>query len=157
MKGIAGAIWHGRRNVDTGMAGGRRILLVEDDPEIAEMIGEILGHEGYRLTTVATERHALAVLAGARYDLVLTDALAEPAPDEERWTVVERLLAAAEGVPVVICTAHDPRHFADFAARGFSGLIVKPFDLDDLLQPIARLLASPRPDMPRGAGGISAE
>lgn len=134
-----------------GTVGGH-ILLVEDDAGVGELIADILGGEGYRITVAPTERAALAALAAARYDLVLSDALADLELGEGRWAAVGRIRAAAGPTPVVICTAHHPRHFADFAARGFSGLIRKPFDLDDLVAPVARLIAC-RAQAADGAGG----
>jgi len=124
------------------MASGRRILVVEDNPEIGEMITAVLGQEGYLVTLVQSEAAAVAALAAGRYDLVLADTLADLTLGERRWAAVERIRAAAHRTPIIICTAHNPSHFAEFAARGFSGLIAKPFDLDDLLRPIARLLVT---------------
>lgn len=140
-----------RAGVGAGMARGGRILLVEDNPEIAAIIGEFLGDEGYAVATAASVEQALDALAGARYDLVLADALADLAPGGAHWAAVERIRDAAGETPIVICTAHDPARFDDFAARGFAGLIAKPFDLDDLLEPIGRLIGRSR----RGPAGCA--
>jgi CheY-like chemotaxis protein len=79
----------------------------------------------------------LEALAGARFDLVLTDALADLSPAAGPWATLDRIRVAAGGTPVVICTAHDPELFAGFAARGFGGLVRKPFSLAELLAAVA--------------------
>src|SRR5262249_55490509 len=144
-----------RRGRGAGRRAAVRILVVEDDADIGAMIGEVLRDEGYLIAAVTSAEQAQATLANARYDLVLTDALADLALPEGHWATIERIRDPAGGVPVVICTAHHPSRFADFAARGFGGLIVKPFDLDDLLELIARLLVGPPDDAQCGAGGVS--
>ena len=108
----------------------------------ARVIGELLGDEGYAVATAGSLEQALAALAVTRYDLVLADALADFAPGHGSWAAVERIRDAAGGAPVVICTAHDPARFDGFAARGFAGLIAKPFELDNLLGPVGCLLGT---------------
>ena len=54
--------------------GGRaRILIVDDEAEVAQLNGEILSRRGYDVDVTSSVREALAMLRGARYDLVVSD------------------------------------------------------------------------------------
>jgi len=109
------------------------ILLVEDDPAISELLDEYLSEEGYSVTIAADDAAALAVLVARSFALIIADALVEQRPPAERWTALEAIQRAAPDTPIIICTAHRADHFADYAARGFSALLTKPFDLEALL------------------------
>jgi DNA-binding response OmpR family regulator len=118
----------------------RTILLVEDDPDLRELTAAALRDEGYRVVAVARHAEALAQLRAFRFGLVLADSegmVADP------WAGLEALLRAAGPTPVVIYSAHRPEVFADHAARGFAGLLVKPFDLDELLATVRAHLPAP--------------
>ncbi|HET8631098.1 MAG TPA: response regulator [Thermomicrobiales bacterium] len=122
----------------------RALLVVDDDPDIGALTAALLRDAGYRVTAVATEAAALAALAARRYDLVLMDPLgAASGVDPGRWAALERVRAAAGGTPTVIFTAHPPAAFAEWRARGFAGLLAKPFDCADLLAAVAAALAAP--------------
>ena len=116
------------------------ILLVEDDPAISELLDEYLSEEGYSVTIAADDAAALAVLVARSFALIIADALVEQRPPAERWTALEAIQRAAPDTPIIICTAHRADHFADYAARGFSALLTKPFDLEALLALIVRTL-----------------
>ncbi|HET8631137.1 MAG TPA: response regulator [Thermomicrobiales bacterium] len=119
----------------------RALLVVDDEPTILDLAATIIRDAGYRVTAVGTEAAATAALAAVRYDLILLDPLgAASGVDPGRWAVLERVRAAGGGTPTVIFTAFPPDAFADWRARGFAGLLAKPFALDDLLAAVARAL-----------------
>jgi len=118
----------------------RAILLIEDDHMIRDLLAEYLGEEGFTVTTAADATAALDALAARPFALIVSDALAEQRPHEERWSQLDAIQRAAQGVPVIICTAHRASTYADYAARGFSGLLIKPFDLEALLALIVHTL-----------------
>lgn len=140
-----GAAWTARR----------AILLIEDDPDIGEMIAELLRSEGYAVTIATSARAGVAALATGRFDLVLTDAFANGGTGEERWSPIEEIRRAAAPMPTIICTAHRSQEFAGYAERGFAALLEKPFDLDDLLHLTERLInrGDRRTAPPRGDHG----
>lgn len=120
------------------------VLVVEDDEAIREMVTECLRDEGHRVIAAGGLDAALAALATARIDAIITDAdLAGGGDAPDLWHAPERLRAAAPGVPIVISSAYPPHVFADHRARGFAGTLPKPFDLDALVAVIERCL-SPR-------------
>jgi DNA-binding response OmpR family regulator len=104
------------------------LLVVDDDPTFLGLLREVLGDEGYRVLAVKGLAEAHAALAMFRVDLVLTDAFRET-DDLSLWDGITRLRVAAAGVPVVICSAHTEKSFVGFAARGFAGIVPKPFVL----------------------------
>ncbi len=128
-------------------AGARKLLVVEDDEAILELVRESLRAEGYRVAVATTAEQAVDALTHTRFDLVLTDALgARPTdPMADRWAILERVRALAGAAPVVIFTAHRRSDFADFKARGFNDLLLKPFDLDELLATVRRNLPDEHP------------
>jgi CheY-like chemotaxis protein len=84
-------------------------------------------------------------LRHARVGLLLADARLPGAGGVagDRWAAVERVRALAGAAPVVIVTAYRAEDFADYAARGFAGLLTKPFDLDELTATARRHLPAP--------------
>jgi CheY-like chemotaxis protein len=117
---------------------------VEDDGGIRNLVREALGEEGYRIVAASTHADALAALRAARFALVLADPVSPLDTDPDRWSSLECLRAASGDTPVVIFSAHNPDAFEGYAARGFAGLLPKPFALDDLLATVATL-APPGP------------
>lgn len=119
------------------MTGSARILVVEDDPAIAQLLRLMLEDEGYE---VSATRNPAEVLAAAvpPPDLVLLDLRLSGIDGGE---VCRRLKGrdATRNLPVVLVSA-DP-HVAGVAnACGADAFLAKPFDLDDALALIGRLL-----------------
>jgi len=112
------------------------ILLVEDDPVLRDFVADVLVDEGYRVLAAPDGAEALAILAGgARPSLVLLD-MHMPVMDGWGFAEAYRRLPAPRAPLVVMTAAHDTRERAD--AIGADGLLAKPFDLDDLLDAVAR-------------------
>ena len=121
------------------------ILVVEDNPDIADLLRETLAEAGYRVLPAATPDAARQILAAFRVGLVLTDAFhGAPGAPGTIWDDLDPLVGLAGDAPLVLCSAHDPALYADFAAHGFTAALPKPFDLDDLLALVATLLPADR-------------
>jgi CheY-like chemotaxis protein len=120
------------------------ILIVDDEAAILEFVGETLRDEGYTVVLAATLAEALAALAAQRVDLVLADSLLPPplAYADQQWNVLRQILLHAGLAPVVIFTAYQPAFFADYREYGFHDLLLKPFDLDQLLESVYAYLAT---------------
>ena len=125
------------------MAGGGtasgRILIVEDEPGLAEVLTDLLGDEGYQ-TAVSVDGAALAAARANPPGLILLDAMM---PGMDGPEVCRRLKAdpRTARVPVVFVTAM-PRD--TLAARlgdcPHEGVLPKPFSLDDVLAVVRRHL-----------------
>ncbi len=112
------------------------ILLVEDDPGIAALIGDVLTDEGYRVLLAASPTLGCTILAAFRVALILTDGFRGDSP----WAPLAPLVARAGGTPVILCSAANPALYAEYAAHGFAALLPKPFDLDALVSLVAENL-----------------
>lgn len=120
------------------LAARARILLVDDEPDIRDVLSEALGWEGYDVATAANGREALEVLrSGPPVDVVLLD-LTMPIMSGWEFRRVQRLDPALAGIPVIVTSASSPGTAAPVR------FLPKPFGLDELLLALAEVLR-PRP------------
>lgn len=130
-----------------------KVLLVDDDPAIRETLQEVLLSERVA-RTAGTLEEALVELAGATVDVVLTETLSGAwGRAAEALAPVQRLVKAAAGAPVILLTAYAEAANLDPPNVGLAGVILKPFDLDDLLACLYALGTTTRT---RDAAGTSA-
>ena len=115
----------------------RRILLIEDNEDVAEVLTLILEPHGYSLTVCRSPAEALPVLASAVFGLVITDGFSQL--PEHVLANTAAVLAAAGATPVALFSAHRIQRDAA-RAGGFRDLIPKPFDLETLECQIRTLL-----------------
>ncbi len=115
-----------------------RILLVEDDHEIRETVGEILEEEGYVVTTATTGRDALDKLKAAATlpSIILLD-LMMPVMDGWAFRREQRNDPALAPIPVIILTAGSITE--NMATLEATDLLRKPFDMDVLLEKIRKV------------------
>lgn len=119
-----------------------RVLLVEDDPMIAQAIKGALTDEMYTVEQVANGRDALMMLSLNDYGFVLLDL---GLPGVDGMTVLRTLRANAEGnkktVPVIILTARDGLDDRlEGLDAGADDYLVKPFHISELLARIRAVL-----------------
>ena len=116
-----------------------RLLLVEDDIEIAAQLATRLEREGYAVMTVNTGRDAIETTRGSAVDLVVLDL---GLPDLDGLEVCRRIREHAPNLPVLMLTARSEE--IDVVAGLDSGAhdyVSKPFRIDELL---ARIRAAVR-------------
>lgn len=116
------------------------MLVVDDDEAIVETLQEVLEIEGYRVEGFTDPIRALERLrSGAAPDVVVLDCVM-PVVDGRRF--LEALAEEGRTIPVVLVTALcDPGFCVDPGHPLAAALINKPFDLDDLLDTLARVAA----------------
>lgn len=108
-----------------------RILLVEDDPMIAEAVRAALAEETHAVEHVASGDSALTQLRLADYQLVLLDL---GLPGLDGMTVLRTLRAARNDIPVIILTARDALDDRlEGLDAGADDYLVKPFHMSELL------------------------
>src|SRR6476661_4826427 len=127
-------IWSGR----TGRVSGSgeecvvkgRVLVVDDDLALAEMLGIVLRNEGLDVTHVADGSEALAAFRDSRADLVLLDVML---PGLDGMEVCRRIRAES-GVPIVMLTARtDTVDVVVGLESGADDYVVKPFKPQELI------------------------
>jgi two-component system response regulator PilR (NtrC family) len=116
----------------------RRALVVDDEPDIRELLAITLGRMGIEVETVGDIGAAVKTLGGEKYDLVLTDMRL---PDGDGLDLVEWIQSHRPGVPVAVITAHGNVEAAVRALKlGAFDFISKPLDLAALRKLITATL-----------------
>lgn len=121
------------------MKGPCTILVVDDDPDIRDIVADILAGEGYRAHGAENGLHALRMLReeGLRPDLILLDMMM---PELDGWGFRAEQQRDPElaSIPVVVFTAHElPSHTAEqMQAAAF---LKKPVRLAQLLDAVRRV------------------
>lgn len=119
------------------MSGHLRVLVVEDDAGIGELIVELLRSEGYPTRHVGDGRAAIAALH-AEQPLALVVDMGLPLVDGAEVARTSRRLYDGQ-VPIIVVTADG--HAEDDAREiGASGFLAKPFDVDELVAVLRRSL-----------------
>jgi CheY-like chemotaxis protein len=113
-----------------------RILVVDDEPSILEVLTDVLGGEGYEVLTAANGREGLERLDETRPDLVLLDWMM-PHVDGRQMLTRMRAHPQHSTIPVLVMSAG--RLSADERAI-IPHFLAKPFELETLLGLISRLL-----------------
>lgn len=120
----------------------RKILTVEDEPIIREMIELVLSGAGYVVAPAASGRDALDMLSRNRFDLVLLDV---HMPRMSGLEVLERMKTIGRPMPPVLMLTADREISTVTVARdrGCVGYVVKPFTPEMLLERVRRAMAKP--------------
>jgi len=106
----------------------RRVLVVDDDPDILDALAEILETEGYEVQRARNGREALQRLEQGLPDLILLDLMM---PVMDGWEFARSL--APEARPPIIVLSADRNVSAKAQEIGARGWLSKPFELSDLL------------------------
>jgi two-component system response regulator PilR (NtrC family) len=115
-----------------------RALIVDDEPDIRDLLGITLGRMQIQVSTAADYASAVKQLGSERFDLVLTDMRL---PDGDGLDLVEWIQTHRPGVPVAVITAHGNVEAAVRALKlGAFDFISKPLDLASLRRLIAATL-----------------
>ena len=120
-----------------------RVLVVDDEQSITELVGLALRYEGFEVAVAATGREAIARAAAFAPDLVVLDVML---PDLTGLEVCSRLRSGGRPLPVVFLTARDATEdkIAGLTIGG-DDYVTKPFALDELVARIRAVLRRTRP------------
>jgi CheY-like chemotaxis protein len=117
------------------------IMVVNDSMEFLQLMEELLTDEGYTVSLAQTGAGTRAAVKQSRPDLLILDVRL---PDISGLEVLNllRLDPETQAIPVLLCTAAVRDVLAQQAILGERGIpiLFKPFDLDDLLRAIRRIL-----------------
>jgi DNA-binding response OmpR family regulator len=122
-----------------------RVLVVDDDPDIVDAVGEALHHEGYRVETATDGPTALKSVLDAPPDLIVLDVRM---PEMNGWEFCEivRRQSHTRDVPVLFLTAcNEVRDQITAMQVGGSDHLPKPFRLDDLREKVRALVREAKP------------
>ena len=114
------------------------LLVVEDDPQLAQMLDELLTLEGYRVDLARDGQRGLHLGLSRSFDAILLD---RGLPAIDGLDLLARLRSRGIGTPVLILSAlGQPRDRVDGLDAGAEDYLTKPFDVDELLARLRALL-----------------
>jgi two-component system OmpR family response regulator len=124
-----------------------RLLVVDDEPNIRELLSASLRYAGFEVATAADGQQALALADSFRPDLLVLDVMM---PGLDGFGVVRRLRQSGRHTPVLFLTARDAAEDkVSGLTLGGDDYVTKPFSLDEVLARIRAVLrrtaAAPRP------------
>jgi two-component system OmpR family response regulator len=115
-----------------------RVLVVDDEPNIAEVVTMALRFNGFTVETAGSGREALAAVSKFKPHLMVLDVML---PDMDGFEVAARLGAQRAGLPIIFLTARDA---TEDKLRGLTGggddYMTKPFSLEELVARIRTIL-----------------
>ena len=116
------------------------VLIVDDEPQVREVLQEFLTERGYAVVAVGSGDEALAAVEARPLDLVLLD-VAMPGMDGVE--ILRRIAALQPALRVIMVTANvDVGTTSKLLAMGAVDYIPKPFDLDYLDQAVSVQVAA---------------
>lgn len=120
-----------------------KILIVEDEHQLARFIQLELEHEDYETTVAGDGRQGLSLAESGEFDLILLDIML---PELNGLEVLRRLRKAENNVPVIMLTARDSvMDKVSGLDMGADDYITKPFAIEELLARIRVTLRQHRP------------
>jgi two-component system OmpR family response regulator len=115
-----------------------RILVVDDEPNIVDVISMALRFEGFDVESAATGADAVAAVAARRPQLIVLDVML---PDFDGFEVARRLASARAEVPIIFLTARDSTEdVVHGLTLGGDDYVTKPFSLEELVARIRTIL-----------------
>jgi len=115
-----------------------RVLVVDDEPAIADLVSTTLRYEGFETATAGDGRAALETVEAFRPDLLVLDVML---PDLDGFEVQRKLIDRGLRVPVLFLTARDATEDKVHGLRvGADDYVTKPFSLDELVARIRAIL-----------------
>ncbi len=120
---------------------GVRVLVVDDEPAIRDLLAEILRDQGLTVDLAGDGPAALAMAGRTSYDLVLLDL---NLPGMDGHTCLKRLRSLRPDLRVLVVSGYDPTGRQGDGLEGSVGLLTKPFDVRVLRRTVSLALAARR-------------
>ena len=118
---------------------GEHLLVVEDDPEMRDLLRKVLEKEGYRVSVSGDGHQALFALNRERFDLVVTDLLM---PGDGGLELLNTIRHIYPSLPVIIVTAFgDWNSYSRALELGAAAFISKPLRMAELIVAVHAALA----------------
>ncbi|MBQ0927287.1 response regulator transcription factor [Saccharopolyspora endophytica] len=129
---------------DVVESSGARVLVVDDEPNILELLAAALRLSGFEVRGAATGADALRAAAEFHPDIVVLDVML---PDRDGFSVATELRGGGSTVPVLFLTARDAveDRIAGLTAGG-DDYVTKPFSLDEVVLRLRAILRRVRPE-----------
>lgn len=119
-----------------------RILIVDDDPLVLELLGISIGSFGFDCTSANNGKEAIAILQKENFEIVITDMMM---PEVDGMQLLEYVKNNAPHTDVIVVTGYTGTFsYMDVIRAGASDFISKPFNTDELEAKINRIIREHR-------------
>jgi two-component system, OmpR family, response regulator len=116
------------------------VILVEDEALVRKLLEKRLQHAGWEVSALRDGSNLLARLTDRPVDLILLDL---GLPGADGLTLVEQIRAQGINTPILVLTAYELPHLhATVRGTGANDLLQKPYDQEELLERMRRLMAA---------------
>ncbi len=120
------------------MIEGTKILVVDDNPEVINILGDFLGLNGCEIYKATCGKEALEMLEKKDPEIVILDV---QLPDLNGITLIDTIKVSKPTTAVIMATGYyDPNFVIDAMKKGASDFLLKPFELDKLMLVMMRVL-----------------
>ncbi len=118
----------------------RRILIVDDEPSVRDVMATVLLDAGYLVQTAADGLVALEIMDLAPPDLIITDVMM---PHLDGWALLDHVHERNPSLPVILMSAGDwIRRRRTTPIPDHAVFLAKPFAVEELLELVVRLTGS---------------
>jgi len=118
----------------------RRILIVDDEPSVRDVMATVLLDAGYSVQTAADGRIALQIIDLTPPDLIITDVMM---PHLDGWASLDHAHQRNPSLPVILMSAGDwIRGRRSIPNSDHAVFLAKPFAVEELLELVGRLTGS---------------
>jgi CheY-like chemotaxis protein len=118
----------------------RRILIVDDEPSVRDVMATVLIDAGYSVQTAADGQIALAIIGDTPPDLIITDVMM---PHLDGWALLDHARERNPALPVILMSAGDwIRARRMMPMPDHAVFLAKPFAIEELLALVVRLTGS---------------
>jgi putative two-component system response regulator len=115
-----------------------KILVIDDDAVVRDVIGEMLAVGGYEVVTAATAAEALELFVDEEVELVVSDIVM---PDLSGLELLDAMRLHRPSLPIVLVTGANTRdNLSEALTRGADGLVAKPFTQAELQEAVEKAL-----------------
>jgi DNA-binding response OmpR family regulator len=130
------------------MSKGKRVVCIEDEPEMIDLVKLILSRKGFQVVGAMGGREGLEAIQRERPDVVLLDLMM---PDMDGWEVYQKMKAdeATKAIPVIVVTAKAQSidKVLGLHIAKVDDYITKPFGPQELLESVEKVLARQAQDI----------
>lgn len=120
----------------------KKILIMDDDPTIADLLREALADEGYETHMTTQSLRFFDAVTEVKPDLVLLDLMMQYLDGRDELKLMEM---GSFNIPVIVVTAFldADKEAEDFRRAGVVHIVYKPFDLDQLVELVKSTIGEP--------------
>ena len=120
----------------------KRILLIDDDEQIVDVLSVVLRFEGYIVDAFHCVREALFIASTQKYDLIVSDIMMPEFTGYDLISAVREPRHVNMETPALAITALDGTTKHRLISAGFQGYLGKPFDMCDLKSNVLKLISA---------------